>query len=165
MAQEMHLPGSLAEQIEFGAMLHDIGKLGIPESILSKSDALSVEEYAIVKRHPAIGYQMLRHVDFLRAVAPIVLYHHEWVNGDGYPEGLAGEEIPLGARMVAIVDAWDAMTTPQPYRKALSRSAAIAELRQQAGAQFDPKLVDIFLHVVERKPAGSVPSAAAQANA
>ncbi len=150
MARELHLPQMVTEQIEFGAMLHDVGKLGISEHILSKPGPLSDEEYAVIKKHPIIGAQILQDVDFLRAVAPIVHYHHEWVNGQGYPEGLAGEEIPLGARMVSIVDAWDAMTTEQPYRPAMSSSNAVAELRQHAGTQFDPKLVDVFVHVVDQ---------------
>ena len=150
MAKEMHLPRMLAEQIEYGAVLHDIGKLALPDAILNKAGELSAEEYAAVKTHPEVGYHILQGVDFLKGIAPIVLYHHEWVNGQGYPEGLAGEEIPLGARMVAIVDAWDAMTTDQPYRSAMSKSSAVAELRQQAGTQFDPKLVDVFVHVMDR---------------
>ena len=157
MAQEMRLPELLAEQMEFGAMLHDIGKLGISEVLLSRPGPLTPEEYADVKKHPGIGYRLVRDIDFLKAVAPIVLYHHEWFNGQGYPEGLAGEEIPLGARMVALANAWDAMTTDQPYRKALPKNMAIAELRQQAGAQFDPKLVDIFVHVIEGKRADATP--------
>ncbi len=150
MAREMNLPKMLTEQIEFGALLHDIGKLGISEALLSKTSALTDEEYAAVKKHPEIGYRILRDVDFLKGVASIVLYHHEWVNGQGYPEGLAGEEIPLGARMVAIADAWDAMVTDQTYHKAISKNNAVAELRQRAGSQFDPKLVDVFIRVVDR---------------
>ena len=128
MAQELHLPKMLTEQIEYGALLHDLGKLGLSEQILCKKSALTDEEYATVKKHPEIGYQILQAVDFLKGAAPIVLYHHEWVNGQGYPEGLAGEEIPLGARMVSIVDAWDTMTSDQPYRPAMSKSNAVAEL-------------------------------------
>ncbi len=165
MAKEMHLPESVSEQIEYAAMLHDVGKLGINDALLCKPAALSIEEYAVVKNHPVIGHQMLQHSDFLKAVAPIVLYHHEWVNGEGYPEGLVGEEIPLGARMIAIIDAWDAMTTDQPYRKAFPRNAAIAELRQQAGTQFDPQLVDVFLHVIEKKTVPAAAPFAASSNA
>jgi response regulator RpfG family c-di-GMP phosphodiesterase len=153
MAREMKLPRMLSEQIEYAALLHDIGKVGVPDAILRKTGPLTGDEYAAVKRHPQIGHDILNHLDFFKGIAPIILYHHEWVNGQGYPEGLAGEEIPLGARMVAIVDAWDSMITEQPYRPALSKNAAIAELRQQAGTQFDPKLVDVFLHVVLTAPA------------
>lgn len=165
MARAMQLPPAVAEQIEYAALLHDIGKLAVSETLLSKPGALTPEEYAVVKNHPVIGHQMLKSIDFLKAVAPIVLYHHEWVNGDGYPEGLVGEEIPLGARMVAIIDAWDAMTSDQPYRKAMARNTAIAELRQQAGSQFDPKLVDVFLHVIEKKIASTPISPAPSSNA
>jgi hypothetical protein len=157
MSQEMHLPELLAEQIEFGAMLHDVGKIGVNEALLLKTGPLTAEEYAAVKKHPEIGYHILRGVSFFKGIAPIVLYHHEWVNGQGYPEGLAGEEIPLGARMVGIVDAWDAMTTDQSYQKALSKNNAVAELRQQAGTQFDPKLVDVFLHVLDQMERASHP--------
>jgi hypothetical protein len=155
MARDMHLPAVLTEQIEFGAMLHDVGKLGVAQTILSKPDTLTDTEYAAVKKHPEIGYELLRGIDFLKAVAPMVLYHHEWVNGQGYPEGLAGEEIPLGARMIGIAHAWDTMITDQPYRKALPANAAVAELRQQAGTQFDPKLVDVFLRVVSKPQANA----------
>jgi HD-GYP domain-containing protein (c-di-GMP phosphodiesterase class II) len=164
LAQAMRLPDLLVRQIEYGALLHDLGKLGIDQALLSKSGPLTDAEYALVKKHPALGYQLLQDIEMFEGIAPIVLYHHEWVNGQGYPEGLAGEEIPLGARMVSIVDAWQTMLSDQPYRKALPRTNAIAELRQQAGTQFDPKLVDIFLHVIEDKHTGAK-SAVAQPNA
>jgi HD-GYP domain-containing protein (c-di-GMP phosphodiesterase class II) len=150
MARDMHLPAMLTEQIEFGAILHDLGKLGISDTILNKTTDLTDAEYAEVKKHPQIGYEILHGVESMRGIAAMVLYHHEWINGQGYPEGLAGEEIPLGARMIGIVDAWDAMTTDQTYRKALSKSNAVGELRQRAGTQFDPKLIDVFLRVVDQ---------------
>jgi HD-GYP domain-containing protein (c-di-GMP phosphodiesterase class II) len=150
MARELKLPHLLSEQIEYGALLHDLGRMGVSQTLLKKTTDLTDAEFAEVKKHPLIGYQILRGVDFLSGVASIVLYHHEWVNGQGYPEGLAGEEIPLGARMVSIADAWDCMTTDQSYRKALSKNNAIAELRQKAGSQFDPKLVDVFVRVVDQ---------------
>jgi response regulator RpfG family c-di-GMP phosphodiesterase len=151
MAQGMHLPAILTEQIEFGALLHDVGKLGIDEALLIKPAPFTDAEYAIVKQHPKIGYDLLRRIGFFSGIAPIVLYHHEWVNGQGYPEGLAGEEIPLGARMVAVADAWDRMVVDQPFRKAMSKNNAIAELRQKAGTQFDPQLVDVFLHMIDQQ--------------
>ena len=105
----------------------------------------------IMKKHPAIGHQILAPVKFLGPVAQMVLYHQEWYNGQGYPEGLSGEEIPLGARIVAIIDAWDAMTSDRPYRKALLREKAIAELKNGAGTQFDPRAVEAFLRIEERE--------------
>jgi hypothetical protein len=158
MGQEIHLPKQLIHQIEQGAFLHDLGKIGIEDAILKKTGKLTAEEYAIIKTHPAIGHQILSSIDFLMPVASIVLYHQEWFNGQGYPEGLAGEEIPLGARVVAIIDAWDAMTSDRTYRKAMAKSAAIAELRRQAGTQFDPKLVDAFLRVIDRLEREGIPT-------
>ena len=158
MSQEIPLPESLILQIERGAVLHDIGKIGIEDAILKKTGPLTPEEYTVMKTHPALGLQILQPVRFLRAASAIVLYHQEWFNGAGYPEGLAGEEIPLGARIVQIIDAWDAMTSDRPYRKAMPKSAAITELRRQAGTQFDPKLVDIFLRVIDRLEREGVPT-------
>src|SRR5204863_1680645 len=101
---------------------------------------------------------ILQSVSSLRKVAAIVLYHQEWYNGAGYPEGLAGEEIPLGARIVQVIDAWDAMTSDRPYRQAMPKPAAVAELRRQAGTQFDPKLVELFLRVIDRLDREGIPT-------
>lgn len=150
MAQELHLPMPLVKQIEYGALLHDLGKMGIPEPLLQKPAELTREEYEMIKKHCLIGYRILQPVSFLKPAAMIVLYHQEWFNGQGYPEGLAREEIPLGARIVGIIDAYDAMISDRSYRKALPRNAAIAELRRQSGTQFDPKLVDLFIRVLDR---------------
>ena len=157
-AREMKLPRALVRQIEIGALLHDLGKIWIPETILQKPGALTPEEYADIKRHPGLGYEIIRPYAFLRGAAFIVLYHQEWFNGAGYPQNLAREEIPLGARLVSIVDAWDAMTSDRPYRLAMPRQAAFAELRRQAGTQFDPKLVEPFVHTVERLEAEGIPT-------
>jgi hypothetical protein len=145
LAAEMQLPDQMARYIEYAALLHDIGKIGIDEAILLKPGKLTPEEYEQMKKHPVIGHQILAPVKFLGPVAQMVLYHQEWFDGRGYPEGLKGEAIPLGARMVAVIDAWDAMTSDRPYRKALSRETAIGELRKHAGTQFDPKVVESFL--------------------
>jgi response regulator RpfG family c-di-GMP phosphodiesterase len=158
MTQDMALPEILIQQIEAGAFLHDIGKVGIEDSILKKAGELTAEEYAVMKTHPAIGRAILEPIKALRAAGPVVYYHHEWYNGAGYPEGLAGEEIPLGARIVQILDAWDAMTSNRTYRKALPKASAIAELRRQAGSQFDPKLIDLFLRVLDRLEREGVPT-------
>ncbi len=158
MTQDMSLPEILIQQIEMGAFLHDVGKIGIEDSILKKTGELTPEEYTVMKTHPAIGRAILEPIPALRAVGSIVLYHQEWYNGAGYPEGLAGEEIPLGARIVQVIDAWDAMTSDRTYRKAMPKASAIAELRRQAGSQFDPKLVDLFLRVLDRLEREGVPT-------
>ncbi len=145
LAAAMQLPDQMARYVEYAALLHDIGKIGIDEAILTKPGKLTPEEYEEMKKHPIIGHQILAPVKFLGPVAQMVLYHQEWYDGRGYPEGLKGEEIPLGARMVAVIDAWDAMTSDRPYRKALGRDIATAELKRGAGTQFDPKVVDAFL--------------------
>ncbi|MBI5210725.1 MAG: HD domain-containing protein [Elusimicrobia bacterium] len=149
LAQEVRLPDPMVRYVEYAALLHDIGKIGIDESILLKPGKLTAEEYEVMKRHPTIGHQILAPVKFLGPVAQMVLYHQEWFNGQGYPEGLKGEEIPLGARIVAVIDAWDAMTSDRPYRKALGREKAASEMRRAAGTQFDPHVVDVFLRIEE----------------
>ena len=147
LAIELKLPDQMTRYIEYAALLHDIGKIGIDQSILLKPGKLTPEEYEVMKRHPIIGHQILAPVKYLGPVAQMVLYHQEWYNGRGYPEGLKGEEIPVGARMVAVIDAWDAMRSDRPYRKALTREAAVNELRRCAGTQFDPKIVEAFLRI------------------
>ena len=147
MALEMGLPEQMVRYIEYAALLHDIGKIGIDEAILLKPGKLTPEEYEEMKRHPVIGHQILSPVKYLGPVAQMVLYHQEWFDGRGYPEGLKGEEIPLGSRIVAVLDAWDAMTSDRPYRKALSREVATSELKKGAGTQFDPKVVETFLRL------------------
>lgn len=150
VAIELKLPDQMARYVEYAALLHDIGKIGVDEAILLKPGKLTPEEYEVMKKHPAIGYKILAPVKFLGPVAQMVLYHQEWYNGQGYPEALKGEEIPLGARIVAVIDAWDAMTSDRPYRKALGKEIATAELRKGSGTQFDPNVVDVFLRLEEK---------------
>ena len=147
VAQEMGLPDPMVRHVEYAALLHDIGKIGIDEAILLKPGKLTPEEYEEMKKHPIIGHQILAPVKYLGPVAQMVLYHQEWFDGRGYPEGLKGEQIPLGARIVACLDAWDAMMSDRPYRKALGRDIALAELKKGAGTQFDPKVVDTFMRL------------------
>lgn len=151
LALELNVPQSMLKHIEYAALLHDIGKIGIDEKILRKPGKLTEEEYKTMKKHPEIAYQILSPIEFLAPVARIVLYHHEWYNGMGYPDGLKGEEIPLGSRIVSVIDAWDAMTSDRPYRKALSREVAREELIKGAGKQFDPKVVEAFLKLEEQE--------------
>lgn len=148
IGKSLGLPQAMIHHIEYAALMHDIGKIGIEENILHKPGKLTPEEREIIKKHPAIGNRIIAPVAFLSPVAPMVLYHQEWFNGQGYPEGLIGEEIPLGARIVAVIDAYDAMTTDRPYRKALGRDVAFEELNKGAGSQFDPKVVKAFIDVL-----------------
>jgi HD-GYP domain-containing protein (c-di-GMP phosphodiesterase class II) len=147
VALEMNLPDPMVRYVEYAALLHDIGKIGIDEAILLKPGKLTPEEYEQMKKHPIIGHQILSPVKYLGPVAQMVLYHQEWYDGRGYPEGLKGEEIPLGSRIVAVLDAWDAMTSDRPYRKALSHEIAVGELKKGSGTQFDPKVVETFLRL------------------
>jgi ribonuclease P protein subunit RPR2 len=131
-------------QIEFGFLLHDIGKVAVPDAILFKSSSLTEEEYALVRRHPMIGSQILRDIDFLGEGKLVVRHHHERWDGTGYPDGLRGEAIPFAARVFAVADALDALTTDRPYRPAVSFPRAREEIRNGAGTQFDPTVVAAF---------------------
>ncbi len=129
---------------EYGALLHDIGKIGIPDAILRKPGKLTPEEWSIMKGHPTIGYNVLKRIKFLEDAAQIVLHHHESYDGGGYPDGLAGDRIPVGARIFHIADAIDAMTSDRPYQKALPFDAAAEELLKYSGTQFDPAIIAVF---------------------
>ena len=144
LALGLGLPESEIERIRVASLLHDLGKLAIPEEILTKPGELNDPEWRIVSEHPKIGQVILEQAGALRDAATIVLHHHEWFDGRGYPHGLAGEEIPVGARIVAIADAYEAMVAGRPYREAISHEAAIRELRRHGGMQFDPQLVEAF---------------------
>lgn len=130
--------------LRYGSLLHDIGKIGVPEGILGKAGALTREEWEIVKTHPLIGGQICAPVKFLRHAIPLIEGHHERWDGSGYPRGLKGEEIPLAARIFAIVDAFDAMTSDRPYRTPMSFEQAVREIVRGAGTQFDPEIVTAF---------------------
>jgi len=132
-------------RIRRGAILHDVGKIGIPDSILKKPGKLDPEEWIEMKKHPEMGYRMLQHIRFLEPALDIVMSHQERFDGSGYPHGLKGDEIPQGARIFAVVDTFDAMTSDRPYRKALSIDDARAEIKEWSGRQFDPKVADAFL--------------------
>ena len=151
IAIKMNLPYTIVRNIEYAALMHDIGKIGIADNILLKKEKLTEQEVKILRTHPTIGYKILSPVKFLSPVAPMVLYHQEWYDGSGYPEGLAKEEIPLGARIVAVIDAYDAMTSNRPYRKALDAEKAIEELCKCSGKQFDPKIVNIFVEILKEE--------------
>ncbi len=127
-----------------GALMHDVGKIGVPDAILLKPDRLTEEEWEFMRRHPAMGYRILAQVPYLRPAAKIVLAHHERWDGAGYPRGLAGDEIPLGARIFAVCDTYDAIISDRPYRRGQSPDAALAEILRCAGSQFDPLVVEAF---------------------
>lgn len=133
------------------AHFHDIGKIGIPNRILFKPDILTTEEMNVMKGHTEIGYRITVASADLIHISDWILKHHEWWNGNGYPLNLKGEDIPIQCRILAIVDVFDAMTSDRPYRKALSREAAIAEILKNKGIQFDPKLVDEFIAMMDAK--------------
>ncbi|MBM3476793.1 MAG: HD-GYP domain-containing protein [Armatimonadetes bacterium] len=141
VAQRLGLTGPVLEAVEFGAVLHDIGKLAIPDWLLRKPSRLSDAEFEVIKRHPIAGEAILKPVDFGSDVTTIVRYHHERLDGSGYPEGLAGEAIPIGARILAVIDVYDALIEDRPYRKAWTHEQAMAHLHEQAGTAFDPTVV------------------------
>jgi len=141
----MRLPDKSLEALEWGGLLHDIGKIGVPDYVLNKPDRLTKEERAIMNAHPVIGANIIAPVTKLAPELPIIRHHHEWFNGSGYPDRLIGEEIPLMARILHVADAFEAMTAARPYRmKPLTSEQAMAELRRFAGVQFDPAIVDAF---------------------
>jgi putative two-component system response regulator len=131
--------------LEFGAILHDIGKIVVPSQVLKKTGPLTKEEWKLMRQHPEVGAKMLEGVDHLKAAVPYVLNHHEWWNGSGYPGGLKGEKIPREGRLLAIADAFDAMTTNRPYHSSMPASDALDELARYRGIYFDPDMVDAFI--------------------
>ncbi len=153
IARRLGWHGEQLSHVEMGAILHDIGKINVDDAILRKPARLTPEEFERMRRHPDIGSQILRGISFLEPVIPYVRHHHERFDGTGYPDRLAGEEIPIGGRLVAVADAFDAMTSERPYHKAQPPAEAIAELQAMAGRQFDPEIVRVF---VEAYNAGEI---------
>jgi HD-GYP domain-containing protein (c-di-GMP phosphodiesterase class II) len=137
------------KELKMGAMLHDIGKIGVPDAILNKPGSLTPQEFAIMKRHPEVGANMVDKITFLNPALPYILYHHERFDGKGYPIGLRGEDIPLQGRLLAVVDTFDAITSDRPYRKGRSIDQAIIEIQNNAGTQFDPGVVAAFISTIE----------------
>ncbi len=131
------------------ALLHDIGKIGIPDSILFKTYTLTLSEWKKMKEHPRIGYRMAKNIPDFAPIAQEILHHHEHWDGNGYPEGLKGEKIPLLSRIISIVDAYDVMQSRRPYKGVITKTKAIKEIKKYAGTQFDPQLVKIFLKIVK----------------
>lgn len=147
IARHLELPAAQLEELRLSAILHDIGKIGVADRILQKPGRLEVEEFAEMSRHPVLGSEILEHVKSLRVMIGGVRHHHEKYDGSGYPDRKKGAEIPLIARIIAVADAFDAMTSNRPYRKALGRETALKELVTFSGRQFDPQVVEVFLEV------------------
>ncbi len=144
LAECLGLPSQEVEKIELAAFLHDIGKIGIPQDVLNKPDSFDTCEFEMMRDHPAIGYKILSEIEGMEEIARMVRHHHERFDGRGYPDGLAGANIPLGSRIMGAADAFDAMTTDRPYRKRLSVEEAYKEIARLEGTQFDPEIVDVL---------------------
>ncbi len=154
LARAIHLPETDMVHIRRGALLHDIGKMGVPDSILLKPGPLNDEEWRIMRQHPMYAYLLLSPITFLRQALEILYCHHEKWDGTGYPRRLKGEQIPLSARIFAIVDVWDALGSNRPYRKAMPKEAIYAHFREQSGKHFDPRVVEAFLALDMGREAG-----------
>lgn len=150
LAKAMGIHGAALVNLRRGALLHDIGKMGVPDAILHKSGLLDEPERQIIQQHPQNAYNMLKHIEYLQAALEIPYCHHEKWDGTGYPRGLKGEDIPLSARMFAIVDVFDALTSDRPYRKAIPQEAALAYIKENSGSHFDPGIVDIFIKMLRK---------------
>ena len=151
IGRKLELPPNELLQLNWGTLLHDIGKLGISDAILLKSTKLTGVEYEIIQRHPLAGYEMLKSNAYLTSASLVVRYHHEKWDGNGYPDRLQGKQIPLLARICCVADAVAAMAVDRPYRKASSVASIIAELQANAGSQFDPEVVEVFLGIPEKQ--------------
>ena len=152
IAQEMGADPLFIETIRDGGLLHDIGKIGIPGSILNKPGPLTDEEFnGVMKTHATLGANIVRDVPFLSDLHDLILYHHEHHDGTGYPEGLKGEEIPLGARILHVADAFEAMTSNRPYRASLGKREAVKRLHASSGSQFDPVVIDAFMRMAQKR--------------
>ena len=150
VAEQLGVGHQELRDIELASLLHDIGKIGVPDAVLQKPGRLNSDERSTVRKHPEYGWAILRSVPGFERASLLVLHHHEHFDGNGYPAGLIGEDIPLGSRIVAIVDAFDAMLSNRSYREGLPVEEALKRLRSSAGTQFDPRLVSQFIDLVNR---------------
>lgn len=148
LAKRLELSPAEQERIHMGAHLHDIGKIGIPDAILNKPGRLTENEYMNIKKHPEIGSNIIQKIKVFQSVVDIVRHHHERYDGKGYPDGLNGQEISLGARIVAVADAFDAMTSMRAYRPTITLNDAVNEMRRCRGSQFDPEIADVLIEMV-----------------
>jgi len=151
LAQELNLSDNDIENIEYTALLHDIGKIGIDDSILGKKGSLTDQEFDKIKEHTIMGANIIQPVDFLKNSYRAIYHHHEKYNGKGYPDGIKSEDIPILARIIAVADAYDAMSSDRPYRKKLSKDKILKELKDQSGKQFDPEIVKALISVLDRE--------------
>lgn len=151
LAQELNLSDREIENIEYAALLHDIGKIGIADNILGKDSSLTNREFDKIKEHTVMGAKIIEPVEFLKDSYKAIYHHHERYNGDGYPDGLKSEDIPILARIIAVADAYDAMCSDRPYRKKLNNDKILKELKDQSGKQFDPKVVKALISVLDRE--------------
>ena len=154
VGQELGLEESQLKNLEVAALLHDIGKVGIPDAILRKPGKLDPEEYALMKKHPEYGWAVLRGVPGMERASLLVLHHHEHYDGNGYPGGLNGSDIPIGSRIVSVIDAFDAMVSCRPYRNGLPVVEAMNRLQAGSGRQFDPEVVRCFLPLAQAEISG-----------
>jgi HD-GYP domain-containing protein (c-di-GMP phosphodiesterase class II) len=151
LAMQLNIGDDGMRSLEYASLLHDIGIIDVPFSILSKNASLTAQESKIIRQHTLQSVNLIKPVEFLKPILPIILHHHEHYDGSGYPSGLKKEQIPLGARIIAVVDAFEAMLQPRPYRRVLTVSQALVELKEKSGTQFDPKIVEIFLKLSRQK--------------
>ena len=147
LSQTLSLNDTEKETLRLASLLHDIGIVTISNAVLQKPDTLTEEEWRIIREHPATGAKIIENVTALRHLAPIIHYHHEWYNGGGYPDGLKGKDIPYLAMVIAVADAYAAMTSEMPWYKKLSKEEAMANLKASAGSQFDPEIVKVFCSI------------------
>jgi putative nucleotidyltransferase with HDIG domain len=159
IARDLEWDNESRDALEFGAILHDIGKIAVREAVLCKTGRLNPDEWEEMRQHPEVGARMIERIPYLARAVPVVLHHHERWDGTGYPKGLLGEAIPLGARLLSVVDTYDAMTSNRPYRAAASPEDALNEIVHLVGVQFDPTMVEAFRRCWEQ---GALAKAAAQ---
>ncbi len=151
LAEKLKMSQSAIESLQYASILHNAGAIDVPYEILSKTSQLTPEEFKVIRNHPTNNVELIKPVEFLKPVLPIILYHHEKYDGTGYPSGLRKEQIPLGARVMAVVDAFEAMIRPRPYKRTLSINDAIEELKSNSGTQFDPRVIQAFCDLAEKK--------------
>ncbi|MBO6233272.1 MAG: HD-GYP domain-containing protein [Clostridia bacterium] len=152
IGEKLGLSPRRLKTLRIGGIFHDVGKIGVPDNILLKDEKLTNDEYLEIKKHTLVGADMLKPVSYFKNILPIIKYHHEKYDGTGYPEGLKGEKIPYLARVVAVADSFDAMTSKRSYRNSLSRKKVIQELENGKGTQFDPQIADVMLDIMINEP-------------